>query len=178
MKALRIDFGDVRGRAPWWSIVLFLVGLLACVSGVWRFAQAQANLADAQAVAALGRSQFARTLTSRVVEPAFTLPASEIAAVNRAIETLNLPWEGLFATIERLQSKDVALLTLEPDGGKRVVRLVAEARDAVSMLVFVKQLESTEFLGPGASLVKHEINLQDPDQPYRFEATAPWRGAR
>ena len=178
MRTLRIEFGNLRQRPPWWSFVFFLLGLLACASGVWRCNQARDQLIDVRAAAAQKVASSAHEPPRRLSEPAFVLPSNRIKAINNAIDALNLPWNNLFSKVESTRSKDVALLALEPDGATQTVRLVAEARDAASMLAFVERLGAPDVFGPGTTLIKHELNFQDPERPYRFEVLAHWGEVR
>lgn len=178
MKALRIEFGSLRRHPPWWSFVLFVLGVAACVSGIWRFGVASEQLAAVRAAAAQETARMVSSRPRKPSEPVFTLPPDQVKAINKAIDALNFPWNDLFGKVESLRSRDVALLALEPDGATQTVRMVAEARDAASMLAFVERLGAQGAFGSGVLLVKHELNSQDPDRPYRFEVIARWGDVR
>lgn len=178
MKALSLEFGNVRRRAPWWSFVLFVVGLLASMAGVWRLGLAQAQLSELRATAEKNAALAAPSRPHPLKQPALALAPGQVKAINYAINALNVPWNGLFERLEAVRSRDVALLALEPDSATATVRLSGEARDAASMLAFVNRLGASDVFGPGVMLVKHELNVQDADQPYRFEIQARWGEGR
>lgn len=102
----------------------------------------------------------------------FTLSSAQADAINRAIRQLNLPWERLFAEVEKRLDNQLALLALEPDAANRVLRIYAETGSTTEMLAFVRALEESDFLSD-VFLVRHEINEAD-YQPLRFVVEARW----
>jgi Tfp pilus assembly protein PilN len=104
------------------------------------------------------------------------LAPEQVAAVNRAVAALNLPWDNLFGAVEAARPEKVALLNLEPDGVRRSLRLVAEARDSADMLAFVDRLAARPELAT-VNLVKHEIQEKDAQRPLRFQVDAQWKEA-
>ncbi|MDE1194360.1 pilus assembly protein [Pseudomonas sp. Bc-h] len=86
---------------------------------------------------------------------------------------LRRPWERLFAALETLRGKDIALLSLSPDARKGQVRISAEARDLEAMLTFHRQLEDSPELSD-VSLVNHEIVANSPQKPILFNLLATW----
>ena len=86
---------------------------------------------------------------------------------------LRRPWERLFAALETLRGKDIALLSLSPDARKGQVRISAEARDLEAMLSFHRQLEDSPELSD-VSLVNHEIVANSPQKPILFNLLATW----
>jgi Tfp pilus assembly protein PilN len=68
----------------------------------------------------------------------------------------------------------VALLALEPDAKRRVLRITAEARSSDDMLAYVERLQDEDWFS-GVALTRHEINEQDPNRPIRFQLDAEWR---
>ncbi|HZL99505.1 MAG TPA: hypothetical protein VFD43_04555, partial [Planctomycetota bacterium] len=49
-------------------------------------------------------------------------------------EQLSLPWGRLFRAVESAATKQVALIALQPESGRGVVRITAEARDLAEAL--------------------------------------------
>ncbi|WP_308622161.1 PilN domain-containing protein [Massilia sp. Se16.2.3] len=68
---------------------------------------------------------------------------------------------------------NVALLALEPDAKKRVLRITAEARSSDDMLAYVAALGREEWFG-AVTLARHEVQEQDPNRPVRFQVDAEW----
>ena len=174
LNPLRINFGVNAAAPPWWVLALFAAGFASCAWGVWRLGSLQAELVDVRRAIAQKQDLLALRSPVRAERAQFELPADEVRAINRAIVKLNLPWRRLFAALEAGKPANVALLALEPDPGREVLRVVAEVKQADDMLAFVDRLAARpEFAG--VALVKHEINDQDPNRPYRFQLEARWK---
>ena len=101
------------------------------------------------------------------------ISAAQASAVNRAIQQLNLPWSSLLTAIERATPASVALLELEPDANRQLVKGVAEAHTTAVMFAYITRLKQQPFLG-NVILTRHEVNDQDENRPVRFEFEAEW----
>ncbi|MFC5462372.1 PilN domain-containing protein [Massilia niabensis] len=99
---------------------------------------------------------------------------AQAAAVNAAILQLNLPWRDLHDAVAATTPAAVALLALEPDAKRRVLRITAEARSSDDMLAYVERVQDLEWFA-NVALTRHEINEQDPNRPIRFQLDAQWR---
>jgi Tfp pilus assembly protein PilN len=98
---------------------------------------------------------------------------AQAAAVNAAILQLNLPWRDLHDAVASATPASVALLALEPDAKRRVLRITAEARASDDMFTYVERLQGLDWFAHVA-LTRHEINEQDPNRPIRFQLDAQW----
>ena len=83
------------------------------------------------------------------------------------IQQLNVPWHDIFEQLERLTPPDVALLSIEPDGQRRQIRLQAEAKSLDSLLRYASTLQQNGVFGR-LNYSKHETNDQDPNRPVRL----------
>ena len=174
MRQARLDFSGRKPAAPAWSLAVLAIGMAACIFTVWR----AGDLAMREERAAVDVTRARAFLAVRNPAPVVpvVLPEPKIIAINSAITQLNLPWQPLFQCLERVKSKNIALLGLEPDGKKRVLRILAETKQADDMLEFVRQLRAQPQLAD-AVLVKHETNMQDPNRPLRFLVEAEWKAS-
>ena len=104
-------------------------------------------------------------------------PVSEAQAkaINHAVGQLNLPWRAVLNAVENATPGSVALLSLEPEGKKFLLRGWAEAKSADDMLAYIELLKEQTFFAD-AALVKHEVNEQDANRPFRFQFEARWIG--
>ena len=100
--------------------------------------------------------------------------ALEVGRANEVVRQLTLPWEQLFLAVESAGSKQVALLALEPDMEKKLVKINGEARDLVVLLNYITSLEKQEVFGP-VYLQSHQVQ-QDAERAVRFALLAEWRG--
>ena len=150
-----------------------LVGALLCVGAGaygYRLMQQQAER-DAQ----LRHLEERRASQSRVVSarPASVIPAAQALAVNTAVARLNLPWRALQDAVAAATPPTVALLALEPDTRKQLLKVSAEAKTSDDMIGYVEALKQQEMFS-AVRLTRHEINDQDPNRPLRFQLEATW----
>lgn len=178
MNRVRIDFappgllrGLLRASRPTWATLgaLAVCGLALAIAG--------AALERRQDRLALLRAQSAarERAPARVpLVPRAQVPEAQAGAVNAVVLQLNLPWRMLRDAVQAGTPPAVALLALEPDARKRRVRITAEAKNSDDMLAYLARLQEIEWFG-AVSLVRHEINEQDPNRPIRFQLDAQWR---
>lgn len=177
MKPVRIDFAPPslartlhRTPAAAWLLAAFalLLCVAAAVAGASLAARQRAHerqLAAVQARAAVP--------AAAPVAPRAPIAQAQAAAVNAAVLQLNLPWRALQEAVASATPPAVALLALEPDPRKRMLRISAEARTSDEMIDYVARLKREELFSDVA-LTHHEINDQDPNRPIRFELDASW----
>lgn len=178
MKRVHIDFAPrtIRSRlyrASSWTLVLLGVSVFSwAVLGVQmqRLSERQGELAALQEALAARASASAPPAP---VAPAVTLAPAQIAAINEVIGQLNLPWRDLGDALAEATPASIALLSLEPDARRRVLRLGAEARTSDEMLAYVARLQQSGMFR-SVTLTRHEINERDPNRPLRFQLSAAW----
>ena len=83
------------------------------------------------------------------------------------------PWGDLLDTLESARTDSVALLSVEPSVSKRSIRLTVEARETKDMLVYLAMLQRDPRLS-AVVLVSHQVQLQAPGTPVRFQIQAGW----
>ena len=172
MKPLNIDFVE----RPLWRLPVatrqrqILAGIavataLAALAVFWQWQQLDRQLAEAtQAIAEARQEIVARTPPAPVP---LHLSEPQIVAINSAIAQLNTPWPALLDGFERLAGADIALLQIEPDHRRRLVKGVAEAKDHQRMVGYLALLGSTAPFA-GAMVTRQEVNEKDPNRPLRF----------
>jgi len=178
MKRVRLDFAPPSLRRTLWRAPLYswvpAVGAIALCAGaalqVLDYREAREEV-DAQQGAL--RTRAAAPLPRPVAARAEPVGAQQAAAVNAAIMQLNLPWGALHDAVRSATPANVALLALEPDAKKRVLRISAEARSSDDMLDYVDALGREEWFGK-VTLARHEVVEQDPNRPLRFQIDAEW----
>jgi len=113
-------------------------------------------------------------ISARPVEVArVAIPEAQAAFVNGAIMQLNLPWRELQDAVLAATPRSVALVAMEPDPRKRVLKITAETKSSDDMVAYVEALKEQESFS-GVLLTRHEINEQDPNRPLRFQLEATW----
>ncbi|MFZ4538057.1 hypothetical protein [Propionivibrio sp.] len=158
------------GVAAWLLLLLGIAALAAVIA--W-------DRLYWQPLVASGEKQLRASQSAlQALQPAaLKIDDSQLAAEwGRAIAVageLNLPWEKLFSTFEAEAERPVAILTLEPDAGKRELVLTAEARNFEAMLAYYRMLKQKENLS-AVVLHAHQVNQKDSEKPIRFRITAKW----
>lgn len=168
---LHIDFVAPRPAAGMAGAAFFLLAALAGAAALLKYQNLAATVAGLAQ-----QSEAARHRMERLPRPlaATALSPHAVAATNRAIAQLNLPWQELFAIVEATAHPNVALLSLEPDSRQGRLRIAAEARDPDDMAKLLETLLAEPRLSEVA-LISHEFNPQDPNRPIRFVLEARWR---
>lgn len=177
MKQIDIDFAApslarslYRTRPAMWA--LLAAGVLLCAVAAllgWRLMAQQG--ADRSQLAALTQRLDAPQMLPVALQPGVS--EQQALAVNGAVQQLNLPWRALHDAIGAATPAGVALLALEPDARRRSIKITAEARSSDSMIGYLEKLKQQDLFA-GVTLVRHEINEQDPNRPIRFQIQAQW----
>lgn len=166
MRRLDLDFAAVPPRWPIWA--LLAVALLLCGDAGNRYFEMQ------QALAEMNR---APELRSRRPVAEAGVPEStqrELDAAQRILQELVLPWGELFRGVETAIGTQAALLTVEPDAGRGLVRITGEARNYPAVIELMKRLEATQILDR-VHLVSHEVRNDQPQRPYHFALVGYWK---
>ncbi|MET0981635.1 MAG: PilN domain-containing protein [Telluria sp.] len=179
MKRVRIDFAPPGLRrtlfhTPRLAWLLLAAGVCLAVPAALYANHYQSEQREFEAELAARSARVAAPLAVQAAARAPVATPAQAAAVNAAILQLNLPWRDLHDAVAGATPASVALLALEPDAKRRVLRITAEARSSDDMLAYVGRLQELDWFAHVA-LSRHEINEQDPNRPIRFQLDAQWR---
>ena len=178
MKSMNIDFAPRSLRRTLFHthpavLALAGAGLLLCAAAVfggWKLVE-QKRLHEHELRHVQER---AAAISARPVEVArVAIPEGQAAFVNGAILQLNLPWRELQDAVTAATPRNVALVAMEPDPRKQVLKITAETKNSDDMVAYVAELKQQELFS-GVMLTRHEINEQDPNRPLRFQLEATW----
>lgn len=170
----RRNWKSLLAATPLWMLALALLGalLLLCAAlAAGRIAERQVTLDQT-----LQANAKKRQASQRPAAKAPPIPEGRALAVNAAIAQLNLPWSDVFDAIEAATPASIALVSIEPDAKKQLLKGEAEAISSDDMIAYIEQLKKVPLFS-SVVLVKHEVNLQDPFKPYRFQFEAQWKEA-
>jgi len=103
----------------------------------------------------------------------------ELKQVAAAVRQLNLPVTRLIKTVQAPRDVRVALLGLDLNAqqgqdGASVLKVAAEAETPQDMLNYLAFLNQQPMFS-SVYLLKHEMNVNTPEHPYRFQLEAQWR---
>jgi hypothetical protein len=165
---VRLELVEDPDRARLAGALLCLAGLTACSMVGYAF---DTKLREKQEIE---KRLEAHAPSHRPVERVSPENAAAAAAIERE---LSIPWSTLLAELETASaevSSKVALLQVQPDPGKRVVRITAEARTLPDALAYLERLQKCTALRY-PMLESHELRKDDPEHPIRFKIAAQWR---
>ncbi|MEO5658479.1 MAG: hypothetical protein ABIQ90_01600 [Polaromonas sp.] len=98
-----------------------------------------------------------------------------IAQARAATAQLNYPWDSLLHLMQDVQRPDIALLALEPKSQSGQIRLTAEAKDTSAMMSYLSSFQQSPLLH-NALLTSHQLQMQQPGTPVKFQILAQWKG--
>jgi hypothetical protein len=153
-----------------------VAGALLLVAGL--AAAATVGLAFERKLGERERLEAALQAVARPRRAAPTPESRKRLAESAAVEQeLGVPWTRLLAELEAA-SRDVggavALLDVEPDPGKHVVRITAEVRSLDDALDYLERLQESAVLRY-PMLESHEVRKGDLDRALRIRISAEWR---
>lgn len=174
MRAIFLDYQQNR-RQPGWPDIALLAGGLAVAMYVGVYS---VNVFSEVAALEAKQTAFERKSDRGTPDPRLaSLDAQQLRAevkqANDVLAQLTLPWESLFKDIESSQRNHVALLSIEPDSEKRVIKITGEAKDLDAILGYIRFLQKKETL-TGVYLQNHRVEQQTGEKPVRFVVAASW----
>ncbi|TCV89640.1 PilN domain-containing protein [Sulfurirhabdus autotrophica] len=174
MRALSLDYLQTKTTSALTGFLLLLIGISAAVTIGLQFRTLNTALSAAEENA--GHLEKLVQKNSGINTQTKLSPEAmeEAKQANATLQKLALPWEGLFKSLESSNPDTIALLAIQPDAGKQVMKLNGEAKDLNAMLDYIKQLQQDKILA-NISLLTHEISQRDPEKPVRFTLSATWR---
>ena len=160
-----------------WRLALCLAGgLMLLPAAVYWLVQAQETR---RLEAQLAQLQPARTVHAPLSASAQRERDIELKQVAVAVRQLNLPVTRLIKTVQAPRDVRVALLGLDLNAqqgqdGASALKIAAEAATPQDMLNYLAFLNQQPMFS-SVYLLKHEMNMNTPEHPYRFQLEAQWR---
>ncbi|SDH18673.1 MULTISPECIES: PilN domain-containing protein [unclassified Nitrosomonas] len=97
----------------------------------------------------------------------------ELKQAREILRQINLPWEALFDSLEYAVSKEIALLSVQPNVANRTIRISGEARNLVALTDFVEAMEREDVF-ENAHLLNYKVKQENPYRPIAFSLTTTW----
>ena len=178
MRASGINLAPTSLRRMVWRIapltwLLGAAGVALCAGAAW---QAQALVSQLDSTRAALERADARLLAKRPALAVVAAPAvgqAQADAVNAAVLRLNAPWRELLDALEAATPRTIALLALNPDPQKRLIKAQAEARTPADMVAFAESLKR-QGVFHAVRFTRHATIEKDPNQPIQFQLEARW----
>jgi Tfp pilus assembly protein PilN len=172
MKRVQLDY-LAPARGPLWPGLLVLALSLAIAGTLFmRYRHTQEQLALLQT---------SGKLISPERRPQVSMSKermdAEVKSAESVVRELALPWASLVQAIEQASTRQVALLQLQPDAEKRIVKLTAEARSREAMFDYMRRLGAANGLAD-VHIVSHQVQREDPQHPIQFSVQASFRSPR
>lgn len=170
IRALALDFKQVPRQWSALGLVVLVIGALALayVANTERNLSGQIELAEARLdrLAKRGKIKPVQPVDSEQLQ-------TDIRQANDILQQLSLPWDALFKAVEATREREIALLSIQPNVDKRVVRITGEAKSFEALLAYMSYLEGSKTLHQ-VYLTSHEVRSQDAEKPVRFALLANW----
>jgi Tfp pilus assembly protein PilN len=175
---LQLDFAPHARRVSRLGSAMLVASVVVFGASAFELARVlTTNARQADLLAALDARRSAANPTSDTKRPAPTDPAelARTRAVRLVAQNLVTPWADLLESLESAPNRSVALLSVEPSVAKKSIRLTAEARSTQEMLAYLGALQRDDRLNT-VVLVSHQVQIQAPGTPVRFQVQAGWGG--
>lgn len=178
MKKLHIDFarksvGHSLYHTSLWSWLMLMAGLFLCITAGLSAQALLQRYADQQNAIAHLKARLHQSNQHQALAKEVGISDALSKTVHQAIIQLNLPWRDLFDALEVATPNSIALLSLEPDAKRHLIKGKAEAKSGDDMIAYIESLKRQEFFVE-VVLTHHDIHEQDPNRPLRFEFEALW----
>ena len=173
---LQLDYVRDPYALPAWVWLLLACSLIALAACIWFYFEQQA-VRDGLALKLESRAM-AVTPSRRPVlsaEQQVALDASAKSA-GSVMHELGRPWPAVLERLESSHGQGIALLSVNIDGARNMLRIGGEARHLVDVLDYVHRLSTDTFLSE-VVLEKHEVVENDPLKPVRFSLSIRWGSA-
>jgi hypothetical protein len=104
---------------------------------------------------------------------AISVSEQDMQLAKQVIAQLSAPWNPLLDGLEQTYSKDIALVSIEPNRKKQQVLLTGQARNMEATLAYIRTLSQISHF-PQVYLLKHTVDQDHPNSPIQFSIIARW----
>lgn len=174
MRSLKLRFPYAGQQARSADYILLALGLLVFVVCLYQLKLIMEEIAHWDArIHRLEQQQQHRKTPRTPIARITQETQQELKQADEILRQINLPWEALFDSLEYAASKDVALLSVQPNVASRAVRINGEARNLAALTDFVEAIEREDVF-ENAYLLSYKVKKENPHRPIVFSLTATW----
>jgi len=175
MRALRLEYlaNGERTSPLGYLLAIAAAAFVFDTAAQYRDLRTQIATKEARLATALARSKGTESNA-----PARTFAAEEHAFARETVQRLSTPWSAVFRSLESAHSDRVALLSIEPDAGRRTVTVTGEAKDYLATLTYLADLARQQGM-KRVHLVRHEMRREGGRHAaVAFTISAAWSDER
>jgi len=177
MRSLKLRFPYKGQQIPAVDYLLLVLGLLVLAVIIYQLKSTMEKIAHWEAREVRITQQQQHRKTPRTPEARISQATQqEVKQAREILHQLNLPWETLFDSLELAASREVALLSLQPNVASRVIRISGEARNLTGLVEYVEALER-ETVFKNAHLISYRVRQDHPRRPIVFSIATTWLGS-
>jgi len=177
MRALSLDYRQAKvSTQHWLGVAVLALALAGAVKLGLYYRHISAQTEHLEDLSAMIEHKLHKNNTPVKLLPADVEQSnSEIKMANDVMQKLALPWPALFSSLEEANSDDVALLGVEPDTKKGMVKVSGEAKNFETLFAYLRKVQASKSM-TNVYLQHHQIQDTDPEKPIRFTLEASWLG--
>lgn len=177
MRSLKLKFPYAGQQVQSADYILLGLGLLVFVACFYQLRLIMNEIAHWEARINRLEQQQQHSKTSRTprtpVARITQETQQELKQANEILRLINLPWEALFDSLEYAVSKEVALLSVQPNVANQTLRVNGEAKNLEALTNFVEAIEREEVF-ENAHLLNYKVKQENPYRPIAFSLTTTW----
>jgi hypothetical protein len=170
-----LDFIDRRRAPGWLGWLVLIAGGIAAAGAIehWQTLESDVVALRDDNRRAARKAEQARVLARR--EQADPALRARIDVAHKLSLQMARDWQPLFAELEA-RGQDVALLSVEPDAARGVLRVTGEARDLNALFAYAESFSDAQVVG-APRIEVFELKTRDGLQVVAFSLRLRWRGA-
>ena len=173
MRSLKLTFPYRKQPISVIDYLLLLLGVLALIVVFFQLKITMGKVAKWETREAQLLKQQKQRISPRTATRVTQVTQQEVKQAREIISWLNLPWEPVFDSLELAASKEVALLSLQPNAASRAIRISGEAKNLQGLVEYVEALER-EPVFKNVHLVNYRVRQDHPQRPVIFLIALTW----
>lgn len=174
MRDLKLKFPYIAQQARYIDYILLGLGFMIFIACFYQLKSVMEEVAHWEARIDRLEQQQQHKKTPRTPVARITQETQkELKQAKEVLRQINLPWEALFDSLEYSVSKEIALLSVQPNVANRAIRVAGEARNLAALTDFVEAIEREEVF-ENAYVINYKVKQENPHRPIAFSVATTW----